>query len=290
MTDDSFDDTPPPSNSALPVAVLFLAALIGSGVGVLIGYTTWGTKPPPPPEKIEVEVLRDYTPEELQIACLPLMRQTATTLEEAETQVEALAVQVREKEAQVAALEKKVRAERGAKSVARNELAQAKKELETLQQALTDAETAYTELEKELKQTKAALSSTKTKLVSEKARTQRAEEDSVAQRWTGFVTDSLLTVCEKGTKGRIEKCREAVAAAVAPHQRRYLSCVRSGDTIPSLRFNDKLESLPSDAIWLDDSNKLIKGWYIEFCDPALPEAGGRPSTAPPPGGDLLDDE
>lgn len=276
---DPYEPDPDETPAWLPITVAVSAALVGLVGGAAIGWFVRGdatTKI----EEVPVEVVRDYTPEELQIACLPLMRQTATTLEEAETQVEALSLQVRDKSAEVTALEDEIRRQSGSASRARAELARAKKELATLETALQSAEDDRARLEFELQETKEELSVTKTRLVSAKARTQRAEEDALSQRWTGFVVDAQLTICEKGTKIRIERCRDTVASLLKTFEGRFEGCVRSGDALPELVFDDKLETLPREAAWLDAEDKTTKGWHIVFCDPELPEANTRPRTGP----------
>ncbi len=281
MSDSDTDDVP----AYLPVAIAVLSALFGAIGGGALAWWAHGEVEIPEADSVEVEVVRDYTDEELQIACLQFMRQTATTLEEAETRVEALAVQVRAKEAQIAKLEQEVQGESADKRKLQSKLSAARSELSGLEGALAEAEAERLRLELELEETKETLSVTRTRLVSEKARTQRAQEDALGSRWTRFQADSQLTICEKGSKTRIEKCRDTVGSLLVAQEKRFKTCVRSGQAVPALLFDDGKSGLPRFAVHLDERDRDAKGWYIEFCDPELPEAGSSrpPVTAPPDG-------
>lgn len=261
----------------LPILVAVTSAIVGAIGGAALG---WMAATPEPVAPTTVEVPRDYTEEELRIACLPYMRQTATSLEEVETRVQALEVQVRAKEAEVAELERQVSEGSRDEAALRGQLQGARQQLSTLETQLGEAEAEKERLLAELAETKEALSVTRTRLVSEQARTQMAEEDALRTRWEGFVADSMLTVCEKGSKTKLERCREIVGGRLVEHERRFKSCVRSGQAVPRLDFVAG-DALPRQAVWLAEDDKALKGWYVEFCDPELPEAG-RPEVVPPP--------
>lgn len=248
-----------------------LASLaVGLGVG---GVGAWTLKPADVRvREIPKDVVRDYTEDELRIACLPYMRGTATTLEEAETRVAALEVQVRRKADEIADLERRLEDDAPVAS----ELAQARSQLDVLQAALQLAQAEKTALLETLATTREELAVAQVALEEKREEAEVAREDAVTQRWQAFVVDAQLGICSQGSKARVERCRDVVAKALAPHQNRFKDCVRSGQAIPELGraplLDEGPDDLPGFAIRLDPSDRLVQDWYVLFCDAQLPEA------------------
>ncbi|MCA9488947.1 MAG: hypothetical protein KC621_03470, partial [Myxococcales bacterium] len=94
----------------------------------------------------------------------------------------------------------------------------------------------------------------------------------------------------KGNRKKLGNCREVVHATLSSADRRdaFAHCVRSGQATPMVRELDKGQVLPEFSSMLDEEQKQTKGWYVEMCDPTLPERtdirlaeGQLPPTAPP---------
>ena len=253
----------------LPLVTAGAALLVGVGVGAL---GAWMLKPAVTVEKM---VPRDYTAAEMTSACQPLVAAEAAKVEAANNKVNDLVTTVKDREARVKELE--AQAKKGAQwaagvkkdlADARSELAQAKTELQT---ALREKEQIVYQLQKTLGD-----------LEVQKQATHEAKEDSLSNKWTAFVNQSQLDVCEKGNRKKLGKCREKVVTVLdAATEQKYGHCIRSGQEAPSLKEAAKGEALPMFAQWMDQEDKITKDWYILLCDPALPEAEGFATVGPP---------
>ncbi len=198
--------------------------------------------------------------------CEPLEGSERDRLIEAQERVESLRNEISEKQAEVARLE----IEAHENSTLRQQLKERKQELARLQGALQVAEQRRTELVEKLKEAIVEVSVAR-------AETRAAKRETLVVRWDEFKNRAMLEVCAKGGKGKLEKCRASVEAAMTPErERRYRECVRAGQAVPQLRRIAKNEErLPSYAEWLDQTSRFTRNeWYILFCDPTLPEASG----------------
>lgn len=255
----------------LPIVVAGTSAIGGLVVGAVWGRVTASPSDRLPP----VEIARAYTAEELQIACQPLMRQTASTLQEAQVRVVALQDQIREKADEVSRLESAAAADSATREEVERRLGQARRQLRSLEAALLHAEREKEVLEAELVETREVLESTRVRLDDQRSQTVAAKRVATSARWTGFVQDAQLTLCAKGTKARLQRCRDAVETALVAHEARYLGCIRDGYGAPTLHVADRGEAIPTFATWLDDDTRELQGAYILFCDPSLPESTRR---------------
>jgi hypothetical protein len=254
------------------IVIALVSALFGTAAGASIGW--WAREIPEPPAPA-VDELREYSPEELQIACLPYMRQTASTLEEAQVRVDALAIQVRDKESEVTELSDKLEQGEVLSQDLREELLVARRQLNLLRDALVSAKDQKDQLLEELEETKTALSSTRSELVVRRREAEAAKNDAIRQSWAAFKASTMLEVCERGSRTKVDKCREVVEEALVFHEGRFEDCIASGQAIPVLKLRKRNEELPTTAAYLDDGAKITKDWYILFCDPDLPEATER---------------
>jgi len=269
------DDLPPRSSGvlamALPVVTALAALAVGGAVGGLGVFAWWRATPP----TVETVVqLRDLTDDELETMCNPFLTDTLSVLTDAQAKVQDLEGRIKQKESRIADLEKRAdqRTAAGRKLIA--ELEAARAELaslrEELARAVSEKEVALAELERTvetLRKTEEALEQTQGKLTV-------AEGDVLTSRWRSFRQEAQLEICEKGGRRKMGKCRESVEAALgADVERSYRHCLKSGQAVPGLREATKdLSGLPDHARWLDESDRIVKGWYIVLCDPTLPEA------------------
>jgi hypothetical protein len=246
----------------LPVVTALMALLAGGALGALV---VWVVKQP---EIVEKAVPRDLTEAELTAACAPLVTEVAENLEAANDKVTTLVDEVKAKEARVQELEAemKKRSARGAQLV--KELEQARAELEEVKAQLKQAIEEKEALVVELKQTLADLD-------TQKEETRQAKVESIHNNWDSFVAESQLEICERGTRKKLGKCREAVTAYLdAEMKAKYEHCLKSGQEEPKVREAGKDEELPVFASYLDQENKIVKDYYVLLCDPSLPEAKG----------------
>ncbi len=269
----------PASNGSI---VLVTALLVGAFAGV-VGDHLMQTAPAPTPVPLTLPERRAYTPEELQIECLPYMRQTANTLEEAQTKVSALEIRIREKETEVRELEDQMDGTAKQGDDVATRLEEARAQLTSLE---TEREAAVAEKQQllaALQQARQSLASTQMQLANSQAQLIGAREETLDSRWTSFVQDAQLRLCATGSSDRVGRCRESVAEALVSHKLRFKTCLRSDEAVPELRTAIATEDLPEAASWLDRTNPEIRDWYLLFCDPELPEAGrGQPQPAPFP--------
>lgn len=276
---DTFDDDPsaPPSGGnmswVLPLATAVIALLLGSVVGGL-GVIAWWRATPPQVETETVVQLRDLTDDELENMCNLFLTDTLATLTEAQAKVVDLEDKVQLKEAQIADMERTAdqRSEAGRKMYA--ELQAARAELLTLREELDLAVAQKEEALVELERTVEELRKTEDELVETQGKLTVAQRDVLDNRWRGFVQNVQLEVCEKGRRGKMERCREAILAALDSElEQNFRYCIRSGQAVPGLREASKdMEDLPEYSQWLNEDERLIRGWFVTLCDPTLPEA------------------
>ncbi|MCB9688427.1 MAG: hypothetical protein H6738_20805 [Alphaproteobacteria bacterium] len=217
------------------------------------------------------EVLRDPTPDELQALCAPELAETKDELGMAQTKVAQLERTAAEKEGQVRELEERIARGAEAGKAQRAELERLKAELATTKEALAQAEVEKQRLLTDLKQTQQDLA----------VRTNErdvAREDALANRWQAFLNDAQLEICEKGNRKKMGNCREAVLASLSSDARqgKFSHCIRSGQAQPVVHERQGNADLPDFSEMLNEDEKLVKGWYVEFCDPTLPERDDAP--------------
>jgi hypothetical protein len=255
-----------------------LAALAVGALAGGLGATLW-QHGPEPEATAAIEVPREYTTTELQIACLPLMRQTATTLEQAQTRVSALEVRIRDKEAEIARLEDEIDDHGQPLSDVGPRLDAARAQLTSLEEQLAAAQAEREELLRDLQEARAQIASNQLQLAASRAELVETREAKLDEQWLGFVKDAQLQICDVGSAYAVETCRAEVAASLEGHKRRYKECVRSSQAPPQiLHATRRDEVLPDIAVWLGGTERPLVGWYVLFCDPDLPERGQRGVT------------
>ncbi|MCB9665233.1 MAG: hypothetical protein H6732_14070 [Alphaproteobacteria bacterium] len=262
-----------PSRDGTSLAVMFTSLAVGLLGGV---FVTWvALVPNLPDEPVVVEIPREYAPSELQIVCLPYMRQTAETLEEAQTKVTALELRVREKEAEINRLEAEVRTGADVGEDGKVRLEEARAQLDSLEAELASAVAEKTELLRDLARTREALAGTRMALAATEARVLEVREEKLEERWLRFVQNAQLTICEDGTAERLLRCRDQVSSALEPYRLRFKQCVRSNQATPEVRKARRPDEVPEGfGVWLDRDLRDVRDWYVLFCDPLLPEAEG----------------
>ncbi len=251
------------------VVVAILAVVIGGATGWFIGQRVFETEQLErlgmSPDDLLLrlrEIEGEY--QALYEHCEPLEGSERDMLINAQERVENLRTEIEDKQAEIASLEVKARQN----AALRKELEQRKEELAQLENALTAAEQEREELVERLELAVEEVSVAR-------AEARQAKSETMVVKWEEFKANAMLEICERGTKGKIEKCRGVVEAALTyDRERRFRECVRQGAAVPQLREIEKDEALPAYAEWVWTESRITKDWYILFCDPTLPEAGG----------------
>ncbi len=266
--DVELDDDDGPRGGGLAAWVLpFGTSLVALAVGAMVGGGIVAMIPRKP---TLVEVSRALTNEEIEAICAPVVGEAvaaaATDLETAESKVRTLEVEVAEKQSAVAELEAEMkrRGARGAELA--KQLETAKRDLATvegrLEKALQEKETLMVELRK-----------TEIALEDQVVKTGLAKDEGVVFKWRSFVGLAQLQICDKGMRRKMGRCRETVAASLDGNIRKKVEhCLRAEQESPSLVEAAKGQELPAFAMWLDQEDRVTRGWYVRLCDPSLPEA------------------
>ncbi len=225
-----------------------------------------------------VEVQRAPTADELEGACQPAVAAVQDELGTAQNKVAALERDQADKVRQVHELEAKIARGAEAGQSLRAELAKVKAELVETQAQLRIATEEKEKLLVELTQTQEQLEKTEQELVVTKEQRDDAREDALFNRWQDFLHGSQLEICEKGSRKKLGNCREDVMAALGGDARRdrFAHCIRSGQAQPMVRELVKDATLPQFAEMMNEDQKTVKGWYVDFCDPTLPELKDAP--------------
>lgn len=262
------------SQTVATVLLPFATALASLALGALLGgVVAWVAKPE---QQREIQVPRELTAAELEAACAPAIAETAEELEAANEKVAVLTKEVAAQEAKVQELEAEMsrRSSRDRALVA--ELEAAKKELAEVKAQLAQAQEEKARLVEELSATVAKLEETEERLEEQIQLTQRAKEDALTNKWYRFLNDAQLDICEKGNRKKLGRCRETVVATLKTDdmQNRFAHCVRSRQATPSVHELQRGQELPQFSEYLNEDERVTRGWYVQLCDPTLPEADG----------------
>ena len=266
MYEDLDSNTPAPRyrrSSAAPIAIAVgIAALAG---GFLIGGATVYATRAEPIAASPVE--RQLTDAEKEAIWRPKVAEATASVEEAHNRISALEDQVKDRENKVASLEAEM-ARRHAGGVAlQKQLDAARAELADVKQQLQVALADKDRLTGQLNETTVALD-------KQREATHSAVQNTMEQKWSTFVAQTKLEVCEKGTRNKLSNCRTTVDSGLNQdiHQQ-FLHCLRAGQEAPTVREVTKEQaSIPQFTAWIDKEEKTTRDWYVQLCDPSLPEA------------------
>ena len=250
------------STTRTPIAIT--AVLITGACASILGFgSAWMLKPD------EVRTVTDEVP--VEVAANDAQAQDE--LSQAQNKVSDLERTVATQERQVNELEEQIQRGAVAGKALRAELAAVKAQLAETEQALTVALQEKEEVLEQLKKTTEQLEQTEVKLAEVTVQRDDAREDAMYNRWQDFVKGAQLEICDRGGRKKLGNCREVVAATVrsTENEARFAHCLRSGQAQPTVRELDKGTELPTFSSMIDEEQKQTKGWYVEFCDPTLPE-------------------
>lgn len=195
-----------------------------------------------------------------------------TEIEAANTKVTDLKSQVATKQDELKVLELKAKKSAGKSAALKKELAAKELELEGLKVELNTALAEKARLEGDL-----VVSREETATARQETEVSRGE--TVDAKWEVFKSESIVSICEKGNRNKLAKCKEDVRTAMSTARAgRFKQCVGSLQAQPRLvRVDDKVKDpeLPRWSEWVDQESKFTEDrWFVTFCDPTLPEASG----------------
>jgi predicted nucleic acid-binding Zn-ribbon protein len=210
-----------------------------------------------------------------------------TEVTEATKKVVDLQGQVNAKQDEITVLELKAKKGAGKSASLKKELAAKTEELESLRAQLNTALAEKVRLEADLVVSREETRIAKDETLVAQGETRIAQGQTVDARWDGFVSDAIVSICEKGNRTKLGKCKEEVRASLtAQRSAQFKQCVGSLQAQPRLvRMEDKVKDpvMPRWSEWLDQESTFTKDkWYVTFCDPTLPEATitEQPSAVP----------
>ncbi|MDP2305264.1 MAG: hypothetical protein Q8P18_04475 [Pseudomonadota bacterium] len=200
-----------------------------------------------------------------------------TEVTEATKKVTDLQGLVTSKQDEITVLELKSKKSAGKSASLKKELASKVAELDALKLELTTALLEKERLEGDLVVSREETRVAQDQTLTAQGETRVAQGETVDARWNGFVSDAIVSICEKGNRTKLARCKEEVRASLSSQRgAQFKQCVGSLQAQPRLvRVDDKVKDpqMPRWSEWLDQDSSFTKDkWYVTFCDPTLPEA------------------
>lgn len=255
----------------LPFLVGGVALSAGGLVGLSLGFVLGVAQAPDPEVAAHVVTADDIT---FAKVCAPIKQDAETQIEGLTHDIRNLELDIKERRARVAELEAELdkRADAGRAvwselQVTRERLANAIQEKEALEVEKAELVLALTRTEEQLEKTEVALG-------EQVELTEHYRFESLDHNFDRFVHESQLAICERGNRKKLGNCRDAVEELLvaASVQDAFRHCVRSGQETPLVQELGKDEpGVPEFSRYLDERNRIVKGWYVQLCDPTLPE-------------------
>lgn len=266
-----------------PAILFILAALLA---GTALGYTLAPKCDDAPPAKAAEVVPAAPSDADLDKLCEGRTKSEREQLVFAQTQVDSISSQLATKEKELAAAQAEADRATDQKDALVAKARKLEGEVGSLKSKLTEATTERDRLLTELKATVEKLDAQV--ILTEEARTEtRALQTKVnGEQWSRFVAESKVSICAKGSRNKHDACNDAVEAALGRTFRdAFQRCVATGQAVPTLGRLEKKEKPPQFAMPIADSKDFTdEGWYVQMCDPTLPEAVKAPAPTDPKAG------
>lgn len=262
----------------LVAVVPFMSTIVALLFGMLIGGTVgWYAQA----DQGLAGVMSGASLADLQAACQPIVEEQKVRLTEIRAELTGLQGEVSDREAEVAQLRARL-GEPGLSptdqsdlesqlEVAQMTLEETKLQVRSLQRAKDKLVDQLTATQNQLKETEADLQAEAA--IREALQSERSTlvERAVTNRWFRMINEAQLDICEKGGKRRTEACRQAVVDALKGVRRQFVHCLRSNQAVPSVHELKRGAEMPSHARALESDDKSVQGYYVQLCDPTLPE-------------------
>ena len=147
-------------------------------------------------------------------------------------------------------------------------------EIVELKTRLAQAEEERDEALEELQETVVALNIQIRETRKAKDEARRYKDLNTKHSWDSFLANAKIAVCGElwvSGRGRQRRCNEAVDEALGPEiKRKFGTCVDSYQSTP-LFLRVESQDLPAFAERVPKNRFTKNKWYIQFCDPTLPE-------------------
>ena len=188
--------------------------------------------------------------------------------------MEDLESQLSSREAEVAELKAKARRNEEGAAAARQKWQAMEAELEDLRVRLETAEAERDQALEDLQATVVALNDQIRETRKAKNEAARYKDLNTKHSWDSFLANAKIAVCGElwvSGKGRQKRCNEAVEEALGPDiKSQFEQCVDTYQSTP-LFLRNEADTLPAFATAVPNNRFTKKRWYIQFCDPTLPE-------------------
>lgn len=267
--EDDLLDTPT-TQSAWMMPVLI--ALLGVGAGFMSHMLI--AEPQMPSGTEIVTVKEELTQEELDLLCSDEVVDERDALRDAQTRVEDLESQLASRESEVNDLKAKARRNEAGAAAARERWQAMEAELVELQTRLAQAEEERDQALEDLQATVVALNDQIRETRKAKNEAARYKDLNTKHSWDSFLANAKIAVCGElwvSGRGRQKRCNEAVDEALgAKIKAQFETCVDSYQSTP-LFLRNEADTLPAFATPVPKNRFTKDRWYIQFCDPTLPE-------------------
>lgn len=247
-----------------------LIAALGMAAGYMVHMVT------AEPEFITdtVTIKEKLSEDELALLCTDEVADERDALRDAQAMVEDLETQLGSRKTEIAKLKAQAKKSDAGAAVAQNKWKAMEAEIVVLKTRLAQAEEERDEALEELQETVVALNQQIKETRKAKNEARRYKDLNTKHSWESFVANSKIAICGElwvSGRGRQRRCNEAVQKAMSPEiKSRFGTCVDSYQSTP-LFLRVTGDELPAFAERLPKNRFTKNKWYIQFCDPTLPE-------------------
>jgi hypothetical protein len=221
-----------------------------------------------------VTIKEQLTQEELALLCTDEVTDERDALRDAQAIVADLESQLGSREDEIAKLKKAAKKDKAGAAAAQKKWRAMESEIVELKTRLAQAEEERDEALQDLQETVVALNQQIKETRKAKDEARRYKDLNTKHSWESFVANAKIAICGElwvSGRGRQRRCNEAVEVALTPDiKSRFSTCVDSYQATP-LFLRKETNDLPLFAVSLPKNRFTKNKWYIQFCDPTLPE-------------------
>ena len=253
----------------VPIAAASVGLMVGLGLGGAAGYLAATG------EHAEEQFVQEITTDAVKFGevCAPVIQEAETELALMNTKLDTLETDIADRQQRVDELRDEMakRDENGARFW--REFQQAKEALAQITQERDMLVVAKDQLVEQLTKTVEKLAITEERLEETIEVAEEYRYESIHQNFDRFVNESQLQVCERGNRKKLGKCREIVTNILTQPdvKGKFNHCLKSGQATPNVLEQLDDTPMPQFSFYLNEDDRVVKGWYLLLCDPTLPE-------------------
>jgi chromosome segregation ATPase len=276
--------TPPPESNNEDTDVEFLdpsnfkstwgLPLMISILGMAAGYMLHMVTAQPEIITDTVIIKQELTQDQLALLCTDEVADERDALRDAQAIVADLESQLGNYEEEVQKLKSAAKKGKAGAVAAQKKWRAMESEIVELKTRLAQAEEERDVALEELQETVVALNQQIKETRKAKNEVRRYKDLNTKHSWESFVANAKIAICGElwvSGRGRQRRCNEAVQEALTPEiKTRFATCVDSYQSTP-LFLRKETDDLPSFTVSLPKNRFTKNKWYIQFCDPTLPE-------------------